>query len=86
MGNLRGDGWLRCVYQKYISLLLHVYWHYALSAMMVASLAMLMLYGWDILPMPVPYPANFAQFQGEISSGIWSLLLSLVAALLQMLL
>ena len=74
--------WWTPGYQKYISLLLHFYWHYALSAMMVTSLVIVMLYGCDILPMPVPYPANFAQFRGEIASGPWSLLLSFVAALL----
>ena len=61
--------WWTPGYQKYISLLLHFYWHYALSAMMVTSLVIVMLYGCDILPMPVPYPANFAQFRGEIASG-----------------
>ncbi|CAE7600444.1 amt-3 [Symbiodinium sp. CCMP2456] len=73
--------WWTPGYQKYISLLLHFYWHYALSAMIVTWLVILMLYGWDILPMPLPYPANFVQFRGEIMSGPWSLLLSFVAAL-----
>ena len=80
-----------CVYARHVRLklvppgacrLLHFCWHYALAAMMLSSLVILMLYGWDMLPMPVPYPVNFVQFKRQIPSGPWSLLLSFVAALL----
>ncbi|CAE6971872.1 unnamed protein product [Symbiodinium sp. CCMP2592] len=71
--------------QKFISLLLRFYWHYAVFAVIVASTVILIMYRLDILPMPLRFTSQYVLFPRTIPCGPWASLFAFPVSLIALL-
>ena len=77
--------WWTPGYQKFLSLLLRSYWHFAVLSFAVTCLGIVIMYVFDILPMPLTFAAEFAQWRYEIPCGPWATISGFVVSLLTLL-
>ncbi|CAE7205210.1 unnamed protein product, partial [Symbiodinium sp. CCMP2592] len=77
--------WWTPGYQKFVSLLLRFYWHYAVVAAIATSVVIMIMYRLDILPMPLRFASQYTLFLRVIPCGPWGTLFAFVVSLLALL-
>ncbi|CAE7422055.1 unnamed protein product [Symbiodinium sp. CCMP2456] len=77
--------WWTPGYQKFISLLLRSYWHYAVVAMIATSVVIMIMYRLDILPMPLRFASPFRLFPKTVPCGPWATLFAFIISLFALL-
>ncbi|CAE6950541.1 unnamed protein product [Symbiodinium sp. CCMP2456] len=77
--------WWTPGYQKFISLLLRFYWHYAVVAAVAASVVIMIMYRLDMLPMPLRFASQYTLFPRVIPCGPWGTLFAFVVSLVALL-
>ena len=77
--------WWTPGYQKFISLLLRFYWHYAVFAAIATSMVIMIMYRLDILPMPLRFASQYVLFPRTIPCGPWASLFAFLVSLIALL-
>ena len=73
--------WVTPGYQKFLSMLLSSYWHYAMAAWLLAAVPLMILYIFDVLPMFILIRSNIDDYQVDIPCGPWIFFATFLSAI-----
>ena len=74
--------WATPGYQKFLSLLLSSYWHYAMAGWLLAAILLMILYIFRLLPVFVLIRGAMPDYQVDIPCGLWIFFVTFLSAVL----